>query len=92
MALPLAAVFAAVQFYLCKKARGKAAKLLPIFASAACFLAAVFIKGENFLASAVYGFLGWGIFALVVILWILGAAIGMGALAGWIIYLIRHKS
>ncbi len=88
--LPLAAVFAALQLFLCKKAKGNLTKLLPIFGSALSLLLAAFIRGENLLASAVYGIFGQGIFAIIVLLWIFGAGIGIGAIAGWIIYLIKR--
>lgn len=87
--IPLAAVFAAVQFFLCKKAERNIIKLLPIFISAGALLLSAFIRGENLLASAVYGFLGQGIFALVVLLWLLAIGTGLGAIIGWIFYLIK---
>lgn len=83
------AFIADLQFFLCKKAKTKAAKLLPVFSSAGAFLLAEFIRGENFFSSAVYGFLGRGIFAAVAILWILGTAFAIGSLAGWAVYLIK---
>lgn len=88
--IPLAAVFAAVQLFLCEKAKRNIIKLLPIFISAIALLLAAFIRGENILASAVYGFLGQGIFALVVLLWILAIGTGLGAVIGWIIYFIKR--
>ncbi len=87
--LPLAVFFAAAQLYLCRKAKSSAAKLLPVFAGAGALILAAFIRGENFLASAVYGIFGQGIFALVVFLWIIGGVLGIGAAAGWIIYLTK---
>ncbi len=91
MGLPLAAVFAAVQFFLCEKGKNNFIKLLPIFCGALSFLLAAFIRGENFIASAVYGIFGMGIFALVVILWIFGIAFGVGSIIGWGIYLIKNR-
>ena len=73
MGLPLAAVFAAAQVYICKKSKSKFIKFLLLFCGAGGLLLAEFIRGENLLASAVYGMLGQGIFALVVILWIFGS-------------------
>ena len=92
MGLPLAFVFAAVQVYFCKKAKSIAIKLLPIFAGAGALLLAAFIRGENLLADAVYGFFGQGIFAVIVLLWIFGAAAGAGSVIGWIIFIIRAKA
>ncbi|MBR3936234.1 MAG: hypothetical protein IKJ57_06770 [Oscillospiraceae bacterium] len=89
MGAPLAIIFAVLQYMLCKKARGNIIKLLPIFAAAASLLLAGFIRGENFLADAVYGIFGQGIFALVVVLWIFGGGVAVGAIIGWIIYLVK---
>lgn len=90
--LPVAAVFSALQFVLCEKTEKNLLKLLPVFSAAGGILLAEFIRGENLLASAVYGILGQAIFALVVILWIFGGAVSIGAIIGWIIYFIKHKA
>ena len=89
MCAPLAVIFALLQFMLCKKAGEKIIKFLPIFAAAASLLLAEFIRGENFLADAVYGIVGQGIFAAIVLLWIFGGSIAVGSVIGWIIYLIK---
>lgn len=89
MGAPLAIIFSALQYMLCKKARENIIKLLPIFAAAASLLLAGFIRGENFLADAVYGIFGRGIFALIVVLWIFGGGVAAGAIIGCIIYLIK---
>lgn len=89
MGAPLAVIFALLQYMLCKKAREKIIKFLPIFAAAASLLLAAFIRGENFLADAVYGIVGQGIFAAIVLLWIFGGSIAVGSVIGWIIYLIK---
>ena len=89
MGAPLAVIFALLQFMLCKKAREKIIKFLPIFAAAASLLLAEFIRGENFLADAVYGIVGQGIFAAIVLLWIFGGSVAVGSVIGWIIYLIK---
>lgn len=89
--IPFAAAFAALQFFLCEKANKNAIKLLPIFAAALALLLAAFIRGENLLADAVFGIFGQGIFALIVLLWILGGALCAGAIIGWIIYLIKNR-
>ena len=91
MGLPIAAVFAAVQFFLCEKARKNIIKLIPIFAGAGALLVAAFIRGENLLADAVYGIAGQGIFAVIVLLWILGGALAAGSIAGWVIYFIKKQ-
>lgn len=90
--IPVAAVFAIAQLYLCEKSEKTMIKLLPVFFGAALLIAAEFIRGENLLASAVYGIFGRGIFALVLLLWISGAGAGVGFAIGWIIYLIKQKT
>lgn len=89
MGAPLAIIFAALQYKLCKKARENIIKLLPIFAAVASLLLAGFIRGENFLADAVYGIFGQGIFVLIVVLWIFGGGVAAGTIIGWIIYLVK---
>lgn len=89
MGLPAAAAVAAMQFMLCKKAKKNITKLLPIFGGALALLLAALIRGENFLADAVYGIAGQGIFALIVLLWILGGALAAGSMVGWLIYLLK---
>lgn len=89
--IPVAAIFTALQVFLCKKTKNNLLKLLPIFCGAGALLIAEFIRGENLLASAVYGILGQGIFAAVALLWIFGIGIGAGSVIGWIIYLIKNK-
>lgn len=89
--LPLTAVFAAAQFFLCKKAKSNMVKLLPVFCGAGVFLLAELIRGRNLLADAVYGIFGQAIFAVVVILWLLGGAVAAGALIGFAAYFIFGK-
>ena len=91
MGLPFAAAFAALQFFLCKKAQKNITKLLPLFFGAVAFILAAFIRGENLIASAVYGIFGQAIFAIVVLLWIFGGAVSIGAVIGWIIYLLKNR-
>ncbi|MBR2041624.1 MAG: hypothetical protein IJ945_04550 [Oscillospiraceae bacterium] len=85
-ALPFAVLFSAAQFFLCKKAKNKTTKILPVLSGVIFFLMAEVIRAENFFADAVYGILGRGIFALVVFLWIAGISAVMGALFGWIFW------
>ena len=89
--LTIALIFSALQFFLCVKFKKNIIKLLPLFSSAAALLLAAFIRGENILADAVFGILGRGIFAAVVILWIFGGAVAVGAIIGWIIYLLKKR-
>ncbi len=89
--VPLALIFAAMQFFLCLKSKINLIKFLPVFCSAAAFLLAVFIRGENLLADAVYGIIGQGIFAAVVILWIFGGTLAFGTIIGWAVYLLKRR-
>lgn len=89
MGAPLAVIFALFQYMLCKKAKQNIIKFLPVLLAAISFLLAEFIRGENFLADAVYGIAGQGIFAAIVMLWIFGGSIAVGSVIGWIIYLIK---
>lgn len=91
MGLPVAAAVAVMQFFLCEKAKKNITKLLPIFGAVIALLLAAFIRGENLLADAVYGIAGQGIFAVIVLLWILGGALAVGSIAGWVIYLIKNR-
>ena len=88
--LPLAAIFAALQIFLCKKSKKKAVRLVPLFITLGIIAALGILLLEPvsvFLAR----FIDWGVFALFVYLVIgaNGSAIGTGA--GWIIYLILKK-
>ena len=90
--VPLGLLWAVLQFYLCKKEYKNIIKFLPALSSAALFIFAEVIRGENLLADAVYGMFGMGIFAAVVLLWILGASLATGAAIGWAVYLIVCKN
>ena len=88
--LPLAAIFAALQIFLCKKSKKKAVRLIPLFITLGIIAALGILLLEPvsvFLAR----FIDWGVFALFVYLVMvaIGSAIGTGA--GWIIYLILKK-
>lgn len=88
--LPLAAIFTALQIFLCKKSKKKAVRLVPLFITLGIIAALGILLLEPvsvFLAR----FIGWGVFALVVYLTVgaIGSAIGTGA--GWIIYSILKR-
>ena len=88
--LPLAAIFAALQIFLCKKSKKKAVRLIPLLITLGIIVALGILLLEPvsvFLAR----FIDWGVFALVVYLTVgaIGSAMGTGA--GWIIYLILKK-
>ncbi|MBR3963211.1 MAG: hypothetical protein IKK14_06780 [Oscillospiraceae bacterium] len=80
-----------MQFFLCEKTEKNWLKFLPVFSAAGAFLLAEFIRGENLLASAVYEILGQGIFALIVLLWILVIGAGVGSIIGWGIFFIKNR-
>ena len=88
--LPVAAVFAALQIFLCKKSDKKAVRLVPLFIT----LGIIATLGL-LLLDTVSGFLAryidWGVFALIVYLVVGAVGSAMGTGAGWIIYLILKK-
>ena len=88
--LPLAAIFAALQIFLCKKYGKKMIRLIPLFITLGIIASLGILLLEPvsvFLAR----FIDWGVFALLVYLVIgaIGSAIGTGA--GWVIYCIINK-
>ena len=88
--LPVAAVFAALQIFLCKKTDKKAVRLVPLFITLgiiAAFGLLLFDPVSGFLAR----YIDWGVFALVVYLVVGAVGSAMGTGAGWIIYLILKK-
>ena len=88
--LPVAAVFAALQIFLCKKSDKKAVRLVPLFITLGIIAALGLL-----LLDPVSGFLAryidWGVFALIVYLVVGAVGSAMGTGAGWIIYLILKK-
>ena len=88
--LPLAAVFAALQIFLCKKSKKKAVRLVPLFISLGIIASLGILLLEAVLVFLAR-FIDWGVFALVVYLVIgaIGSAIGTGA--GWVIYLLLKR-
>ena len=85
--LPVAAVFAALQIFLCKKSEKKAVRLVPLFITLG-ILAAFLVLISDPVSSAVAYYIDWGVLALIVYLAVgaIGSAMGTGA--GWIIYKI----
>jgi H+/Cl- antiporter ClcA len=88
--LPVAAVFAALQIFLCKKSDKKTVRFVPLFITLGIIAALGLL-----LLDSVSGFLAryidWGVFALVVYLVIGAIGSAMGTAAGWIIYCIVNK-
>ena len=88
--LPVAAVFAALQIFICKKSDKKAVRLVPLFITLGIIAALGLL-----LLDPVSGFLAqyidWGVFALIVYLVVGAVGSAMGTGAGWIIYLILKK-
>ena len=88
--LPLAAIFAALQIFLCKKSKKKAVRLVPLFITLGIIAALGILLLEPvsvFLAR----FIDWGVFALFVYLVMVAIGSAIGTAAGWIIYLILKK-
>lgn len=88
--LPVAAVFAALQIFLCKKSEKKSVRLVPLFITIGIIAALGLL-----LIDPVSGFLakytGWGVLALIVYL-VIGAGGSLtGTAAGWIIYLALKR-
>ena len=88
--LPVAAVFAALQIFLCKKSEKKAVRLIPLFITLG-ILAALLVLISDPVSSALAYYIDWGVLALVVYLVVgaIGSAMGTGA--GWAIYFILKK-
>lgn len=89
--LPVAAVFAALQFILCKKSERKIIRFIPLFISLG-ILAAFGILLLDTVSSAVAQYIGRGVFALIVYLLIGAAGSLFGTAAGWVIYKIERKT
>ena len=88
--LPVAAVFAALQIFLCKKSDKKAVRLVPLFITLG-IIAALGLLLLDPVSGALAQYIDWGVLALMVYLMVgaVGSVIGTGA--GWIIYLILKK-
>ena len=88
--LPVAAVFAALQIFLCKKSEKKAVRLVPLFITLG-IIASLGILLLDPVSVFLARFIDWGVFALVVYLVIGAIGSAMGTAAGWVIYLIFKK-
>lgn len=86
--IPIAAVFAALQVFLCKKYERKSIRLVPLFITLG-ILAAFGILLLDPVSGFVARFIDWGVFALVVYLALGAVGSAVGTAAGWIIYLIK---
>ena len=86
----MAAVFAALQIFLCKKSEKKTVRLVPLFITLG-IIAALGILLLDPVSSALAYYIDWGVFALVVYLVIGAIGSAMGTAAGWVIYLIFKK-
>ena len=88
--LPVAAVIAALQVYLCKKSEKKAVRLIPLFVILGIIATIIILLSEPVSTAIGYG-MDSAIFAFIVLLGLtaFGCAIGTGA--GWIIYKIIKK-
>ena len=88
--LPVAAVFAALQIFLCKKSDKKAVRLVPLFITLG-IIAALGILLLDPVSGFLAQYIDWGVFALIVYLVVGAVGSAMGTGAGWIIYLILKK-
>ena len=88
--LPVAAVFAALQIFLCKKSDKKAVRLIPLFITLG-IIAALGILLLDPVSGFLARFIDWGVFALVIYMVLGAVGSAMGTAAGWIIYLILKK-
>ena len=88
--LPVAAVFAALQIFLCKKSDKKTVRFVPLFITLG-IIAALGLLLLDPVSGALAQYIDWGVLALMVYLMVgaVGSVIGTGA--GWIIYLILKK-
>ena len=90
--IPIAAILAALQVYLCKKSERKAIRLIPLFITIGV-LAMFGIIISDPVSSAIAFYIDWGVFALIVYLAIGAIGCAIGTAVGWIIYKIikKHK-
>ena len=88
--LPVAAVFAALQIFLCKKSDKKAVRLVPLFITLG-IIAALGLLLLDPVSGALAQYIDWGGLALIVYLVVGAVGSAMGTGAGWIIYLILKK-
>ena len=88
--LPVAAVFAALQVFLCKKSDKKAVRLVPLFITLG-IIAALGLLLLDPVSAFLARYIDWGVFALIVYLVVGAVGSAMGTGAGWIIYLILKK-
>ena len=88
--LPVAAVFAALQIFLCKKSDKKTVRLVPLFITLG-IIAALGLLLLDPVSGALAQYIDWGVLALMVYLMVgaVGSVIGTGA--GWVIYLLLKK-
>ena len=88
--LPVAAVFAALQIFLCKKYEKKMIRLIPLFITFG-IIAVLGILLLDPVSGFLARFIDWGVFALVVYMVLGAVGAATGTAAGWIIYLILKK-
>ena len=92
--LPVAAVFAALQIFLCKKYEKKMIRLIPLFITFG-IIAALGILLLDPVSGFLARFIDWGVFALVVYLTVGAIGSAMGTAAGfsiyWVLDLIKRK-
>lgn len=88
--VPIAAIFAAAQFILCKKSGRKIIKLIPLFISIG-IIAALGLLLTDAVSSALAYYIDWGVLALIVYFAIGAAGSLFGTAAGWLIWLFKER-
>ena len=85
--IPVAAVFAALQVFLCKKYERKSIRLVPLFITLS-IIAALGVLYIDPVSAFIARLIDWGLFALIVCLMFTAMGAVTGTAAGWIIFKI----
>lgn len=88
--LPIAAVFAAAQVFICIKTKKKAIRLVPLYITAGIILSLGILLLEPVSGALAY-YIDWGVLALIVYLTVGAVGSAMGTAIGWLIYYIKCK-
>ena len=88
--IPIAAIFAALQIFLCKKSDKKSVRLIPLFITLG-IIASLGILLLDPVSGFLARYIDWGVFALVVYLTLGAVGSAMGTAAGWAIYCVINK-
>lgn len=88
--LPVAAIIAALQVFLCKKTERKAIRFIPLFIILGIIATIIILLSEPVSTAIGYG-MDSAIFAFIVLLSLTAFGLTIGTAAGWIIYKITKK-